>query len=69
MKPYSTLFSAKDACINDENCNVIFDAGCDNFLFWTCQGKVESGSNSKIKTKASCVWKKGKELRFLLDIY
>ena len=58
MTAHSSLSAAKDDCKKDENCNVIFDAACDNYLFWTCQGKVDSRSTSPIKTKASCVWEK-----------
>ena len=57
LEGFSSLPSAKDGCKDDQNCNGIFDVGCDNKLFWTCHGKIAPGKHEI--AKKSCAWNKG----------
>ena len=59
---------AMKECMKNKRCNGVFDVLCDEYLFWPCEGKVESSSDSAVNT--SCGWKKGKEYECeLLDFY
>ena len=38
---HSTLSDAISACYRDPECNVIFDANCDEYMYWTYTGYIE----------------------------
>ena len=56
---YLSKVDAMKECMKNKRCSGVFDVLCDEYLFWTCEGKVDSSSDSAVNT--SCGWKKGKE--------
>ena len=63
IQQFHLIHDAYKACKRDEKCIGIVDAGCDNFMFWTCEEKIESALNQTYKT--SCAWERGKKQRFI----
>ena len=60
IEGYFSLSIAMDECLKDNKCNGVFDANCDEHLFWTCKGGIESRTENV--EERSCVWKKGTKL-------
>ena len=63
IQQFNSIHDAYNACKRDDKCQGIVDAGCDNFIFWTCGGKIEPDPNKLPKT--SCAWEKGKSYNFI----
>ena len=58
ISEFSSLDSAKDSCISDSNCLLIYDAVCDGKLYHTCSTDMLVASSSI----GSCVYvKQGKQ--------
>ena len=66
IRVYFSLTIAKDECSKDSKCNGIFDANCDEHLFWKCEDGIESSTENEANN--SCVWKKGSKLRWTCNI-
>ena len=52
INEYATVLEAQRACMNDAQCDVVFDHKCGGHRFFTCQGPVQ------ISIKGSCTWEK-----------
>lgn len=61
IEAYSSFPAAREGCKNNDICNGIFDAGCDDENFLTCQGKIKSHVDriNKDFIESSCAWDRG----------
>lgn len=59
IKAYPTLAAATKACFMDGKCNVVSDADCDQYMYWTYTGGLTdfSSSCSWIKSSISYIQK------------
>ena len=61
LRGYPSLSEAKIGCKNNSNCSGVFDVDCDDYLFWSCEGKIESidSTLSNELDKTLCLWERG----------
>ena len=68
MKSYETLSAAIKACFKDDTCDVIFDASCDQYMYWTYSGGLRNYTDLDALRgiENTCSWiKSGIHLRLI----
>ena len=58
---FRTLVEAQLACTEDRTCVMVYDAYCDNDMFYVCP----TGTPERPSNEGSCVYKKGKIMAIL----